>query len=1027
MLDSLYSDRPIAISPALAATIGLEDAVMVHVLAELLTFRPIEAGLRPDVSDVDLLAYEARRDAAWRDWLAEKMSGAHPALRDFLDLGFGAADLEKIRDALLELPELRASFPCSAWVSCEEEAHTSIRRNFMEWESFAQAHCVDDTDKARLEVEELRDWFDTLADLSRTQMLRALWQPSRKLNKRVGSAAKWGETKEEGGKILKDFRGMYDSMLGRAAAILGQGILAEVTALVAGFAESFENETREAGLLSYSDMLFLATRLVRESPAARTRIRRGIQHFLVDEFQDTDPLQVELIFLLAGEEDDALDWRKTPLEGANLFLVGDPKQSIYRFRRADIAIYHEVKERIERLESGRVLYIRENFRSGAGVLDFVNAVFSRAIVPEPEMQPAYVALETGSKTRGGGTFLIEERKNEGGEEGDVPKPTAEERRAHEAALLAASIRELVNVRRVEIREGGARRPARYGDVAVLFRTRTGYSAFEAAFRSANIPFVSDGGRGFYEKFEVGADVSVLLAVLRPADPLALAAALRSPLYGFSDEDIARYFLEIADVPADMVEAVREIHLLHEKRKDVSPRALLEEIYRRTGAFELFLASSEGEQRVANLWKLLDMAFEFAGDGKRGADDFAAHVEAHYALGREAKEPEAVLSTDKAEAVRFMTIHQAKGLEFPVVAMADLEGRDSSGSTLWVADRTKETVDLGVGPKGRRLVSMGYEDALAREKKFEKAENVRLWYVAATRTRDWLLWPKASLGSFLEKAGVNAQEGEAIARMASPLAVERGVFEPAPPILRVRDAAFHASDAGSMSAPGDREELEAKLARLKKPAPSRAFLAPSSLVEKGVFDDAGPEAAADGIPPGSADVHAGGTAFGRLVHSILARLEPPSVARLEILRAESLAHARALALDEEDAAHAISLIRRSLEGGVLRRAAAATRRLRELPFMFEVEGRAVRGFVDLVWEEKGALTIVDFKTDRVTAEGAPRRAELYANQGGAYAMGLEAATGLAVRELVFAFLRPGVDVPLPVDDLLRRNVRAAAAR
>ena len=122
-------------------------------------------------------------------------------------------------------------------------------------------------------------------------------------------------------------------------------MLAGLVSIVRGFVESFEREMREAGVLSYQDILFLAAKLVRENPGARRRIRESIKHFLIDEFQDTDPLQVELIFLLAGET-DARDWREARMDNARLFLVGDPKQSIYRFRRADIAIYHEVKERI---------------------------------------------------------------------------------------------------------------------------------------------------------------------------------------------------------------------------------------------------------------------------------------------------------------------------------------------------------------------------------------------------------------------------------------------------------------------------------------------------------------------------------------------------------------------------------------------------------------------------------------------------------------------------------------------------------
>ena len=194
-------------------------------------------------------------------------------------------------------------------------------------------------------------------------------------------------------------------------------MLAGLVPLVRDFAESFEAEMREAGLLSYQDMLFLAAKLVRENASVRRRIHEDIKHFLVDEFQDTDPLQVELIFLLAGEG-DAADWREVLLDDAGLFLVGDPKQSIYRFRRADIAIYHEVREKMKALPNGRVLHIQENFRSTPGVVDFVNEAFSRVIAHEsenPDVQPEYVELIAHREAAGPAVFLIKENQ-----EGDEP-------------------------------------------------------------------------------------------------------------------------------------------------------------------------------------------------------------------------------------------------------------------------------------------------------------------------------------------------------------------------------------------------------------------------------------------------------------------------------------------------------------------------------------------------------------------------------------------------------------------------------
>ena len=989
----------------------------------LLRAFPVEAGLPPDLTDVNEIECEARLGAAWRGWLVRALEGDDPHLRDFLSLGFSTRHLTEIRDAMLALPEFRESFPRSRGLS-PDEMRAAIREKHSAWAEFAAAHCTDSTDKALQEVGEAKRWLADLAGLSPVELLRELWRPGFRLNKRMGSLKNWTIDEETGKSGLVAFRARHDRFLEESAALIGAGLLGGVVSLVGSFVESFEREAREAGLLSYQDILFLAARLVRERPAARERIRRSVRHFLVDEFQDTDPLQVELVFLLAGEvEDGAGDWREARMERANLFLVGDPKQSIYRFRRADIAMYDEAKKMIGGLPkppglASRILHIRRNFRSVPGVIDFVNRAFGKIIVPDEEdsgVQPEYVCLKASRESSGPCVFLIEDAAPE---EDAESGSSEDERRGREAALLAAAVRRLVEEKR-EIEEEGARRPLGYGDVAVLFRTRTGYPRFEEAFREAGVPFVADGGRGFYQKFEVGAAIAVLSAALRPGDPLALAAALRSPLYGFSDEDIARHFLEAADAPEELEEAVREIHALHEKKKELSARALLEEIYRRAGAFELFLASSGGEQRVANLLKLLDMAHEFTQDGRRGADAFAAHLEAQEALGEEANEPEALLGGG-ARAVRFMTVHQAKGLEFPVVALADVSGRPDGRQKPWLSDRRKDAVELRLGAGPRRLESAGYADALEREMRFQDAERKRLLYVAATRARDCLLWPMESFRAVMEKAGAGEEEMEAIREAACVLKVSPEARAASDSIFRLPEEAFRPKEGCAARVPEERAMREEELMRLKEPVASPAPLAPSRLVEGGELDAAASGASwidsEEGEPAGR-EAHADGRAFGELTHAILARLEPPEASRLDALRGEARARARALGLDEAEATLALRLIRVSTEEGVLARAAEASRRWRELPLVFEREGRFIRGYVDLAFEEAGKLVVVDFKTDAIKAGEARARADFYANQGRAYAMGLKAATGLEVKELVFSFLRPDADVSLPVDDTL----------
>ena len=989
----------------------------------LLQERPIEAGLRPGAGDVDQDAYDHLRDRVWEEWLQERMTVGDEALERFLKLGFGQKNLEDIRSALLDLPELSEGFPVADNRSLEEIKET-IRDLFGHWRLFADSIVEDNSDKAYGQIKVISAWVEELPETGLVDLLRELWSPSIKLNKRVGSPKAWNER-------IKEFRQEYDNFLAESIEVAGHEIIAGVAASLAGYTDALAARALDEGVLSYAGILHYAARLVRESDAVRGYFHDRYDHYLVDEFQDTDPLQAELIFRLAGDDGGAENWRDVKLKGGGLFVVGDPKQSIYRFRRADIAVYHEAKNLIKNSPGGKAIPITENFRSVPGVTKWVNAVFTQLIQEQGAVQPGYEPLNAFREDKGPRVSLLKC----GGAEADE-KLSADSFRRKEAAMVAGQIKKLIDAG-MEIRPKGEEpRPVCPGDIVLLFRTRTAFSVFEEALRGLDIPVSSDGGSGFYETIEIAAAGAVLRAVANPEDSLAMAVALRSPLYGFSDEDLAGWLLldkGSVGYPDEMDAAAAEIQEMHEERGEASLRAMLEKIFNKTQAFELFLSAFDGERRAANLLKLLDIAFEFSGGGARGVDEFAAYLKRQLELGKEAKESEETVADEGEKIVRMMTIHGSKGLEFPVVVLADMGGEFMVGEMTRIADRESGRVHLKAGSRDRKLTSSGYEAAKEHEGAIQDAERRRLLYVAATRARDWLIVPEGqeikgkenSLWDILGAGIVGADD-----LMVKIVADAPGEFRE-PEMSRLPEDAFEADEEQSRVAMKRREEAEERLDRFGEAGLGVRSLSPSRLPEI-VAGGSGPRWEEDGderwgVSALEAEGAPGGKKFGELVHDLLARITVYEPGAVDVLDGVARELAAGLGLGEGAASEAISMIRGVLDMDIFQRAGRAGRIFRELPFLMIGGGRLIRGVADLVFEEAGALVVADFKTDAVSGDGVDARAAHYRPQGTAYAMGIEAAAGLPVREVVFAFLWSAKERVFEADETARMAVRAALLR
>jgi ATP-dependent exoDNAse (exonuclease V) beta subunit len=770
------------------------------------------------------------------------------------------------------------------------------------------------------------------------------------------------------------------------------------------------DERRRAGRLEFHDLLVLARDLVRDDRAVRRALHDRYHHLLLDEFQDTDPLQIELAVLIASDDPAAgtKHWSDCTIPSGRLFLVGDPKQSIYRFRRADIELYHQVRNAF-----GTRLTLSTNFRSRPGVIEFVNSVFAALLgTGDPlGVQAAYDAL---APSRDGATTnpitIV------GGEH---PKDTdlAALRRleAHELAALIHRVRaEGWPVARPGADGVEYTEPARYADIAVLLPTRATLSYLEQALDEAGIPARIESQSLVYATAEVQELLAVLTAIDDPADEIAIVAALRAPAFACRDDKLAEFRAAggkwdyRADVPPQLppthpvVMAMHALRALHDQRWWDTVSETVERVIHERRLMELAVARARPRDHWRRIRFVADAARAFVDGGGTSLRGFVTWLARQVA--EEARAVEVVVPEPDDDAVRILTVHGAKGLEFPVVVLAGLgvADRNVPPVVLWDQDGCPQ---VQIGPKERprypafRYRTAGYEALSSHEQRAAEAEQIRLLYVAATRARDHLIM------SIHHRAGPDAQPRSHAARLLAPLDATPDLWLRAPeaglPVLAGPAA------AGPEPVDADDGEFWAQQRTRVIAAGRRRPVAAATALAQVEKDE--PEAERPAYRRGR-----GGTSVGRAVHAVLQTVDLATGAGLE-------ATARAQALAEgvpEREAEILALAASALQAPVVRAAIErGDARWREVPVAAMVDGVLVEGFVDLLIDTPDGLVVVDYKTDQVPSEAELDAAVArYSVQGAAYAVALETALGRPVVRCVFVFARAAGPIEREVADL-----------
>jgi exodeoxyribonuclease-5 len=536
----------------------------------------------------------------------------------------------------------------------------------------------------------------------------------------------------------------WTSLLEAAAGHVLAALIEEGRAIL----ERYRDYKRASAQLDFDDLIFAARDLLRDHDAVRRALGQRFAHVLVDEFQDTDPLQSEIVWRLCGEpiEGDA-NWTRFRIRPGALFLVGDPKQAIYRFRGADVGAYVRARDAFRAQNPDSVLSISTNFRSCASVLAFVNERFEAVL--SADGQPGFTVLDPFHGDPDDGVCVAGLDIAVADETG---KASAEKQRDAEADAVAELCARFIGSQHILDRRSGLRRPCQPGDIALLAPTGTDLWRYEEALERRGIPVATQAGKGLFRRQEVQDLIALTRVLADRRDTLALGALLRGPLVGLTEEELLDivWTLPRSEEEPDRIprlhpgvdpaviahplarETIEKLQALNRRSNSTTPHELLSQAVDVMRVRPLLLERHRGqaERALANVDLYLSLSTGYAVRGLRAfaeAMTAAWDDEARAVEGR----PDA-----QEEAVALFTMHAAKGLEWPIVipvnTMTTVMAPDSA-----IVDRETETFHcpvLGVPPEG-------YEAARQAEKAELDRERIRLWYVAATRARELLVLPR----------------------------------------------------------------------------------------------------------------------------------------------------------------------------------------------------------------------------------------------------------------------------------------------
>lgn len=972
----------------------------------ILTAHPIEAGLPPSFALNDEIASQVAFDSRWEqfaDWMLEDQ-GLETPLRLLFASGGKPQHLRDVAVAFNANWDLVAErYDGFVPDPIRPVDVSAILTEVVDLVALSD-HCTDASDLMYVHLKGRVTDFETRirqAD-NDEERLRALTEP--KLAIRRGQRGNWPNIDLE---TIRQRLAAVDTACGQLRNGVLEAVLQVVGSTLATFTIDSAHARRAAGELEFHDLLVLARNLLRDAQfgfEVRQTLTGRYQRLMLDEFQDTDPIQIDIAALIASDDPDArrAHWSQIDIKDGRLFFVGDPKQSIYRFRRADIAMF--LKARDQLVGSSRTL--SQNFRTGGQIVEWVNATFTKIIVAQPDSQPEYqplIGLRADPEVGPAVAFIGRQHE---------ARLTAQELREAEAVDVAATIRRVLreswSVSESQS-DGDNWRPARWRDIAVLLPARTSLPFLERALEDSEIPYRAETSSLVYGTREVRDLMTVLRAIEDPTDELAVVSALRTPGFGCGDDDLVTWKRQHfgrwdhqqpfrTDSPIDHPVAQGLVWMAEQyrQRRWLTASELVDRTLRDRRFFELAAA----DQRPRDLWRrlrfVLDQCRAWEEAGGNTLRRYLRWVDGQSSEG--SRVLETVLPETDDDAVRILTIHGAKGLEFPVTILSGLTTENRSAPR---GVEVRFPSEGGVAVRLSKQVSTSdFEAMQAAEEQMGDNERRRLAYVAATRARDHLVVSvhrnpsgRPTTATLMFNEGWDPDQVELLDVADEPPVRNAVVPSPVVGELPSLDEWRGAHEAALKSATrpvatsATRLAAEAAAARESDEVLRTAEMIPGLAKQSRDLD----------LPAWQKGRY--GSAVGRAVHAVLQVVDLDAGVGLA---AACAAQAAAEGVMGREAVIE-GLVQSAIDSTTVK-TAVAQRYWREVYVGAPHGDGVLEGYIDLLYDDGGELVIVDYKTDAWgTAGDLDEKVRRYAVQLQAYADAVRETTSRVVNRGVLLFL------------------------